>query len=86
VKHAAEYSEQTVNLVTDAKLAVPEAARRLGRSAKTLANRLGQAVCMRRRKAVSFSVPEDIRREFNQLFEKENKSAILTRLIMPGRT
>lgn len=30
---------------------------------------------------VNFSVPEDIRQEFNQLFEKENKSAILTRLI-----
>jgi len=30
---------------------------------------------------VSFSVPDDIRQEFNQLFEKENKSAILTRLM-----
>jgi len=30
---------------------------------------------------VNFSVPEDIRQEFNHLFEKENKSAILTRLM-----
>ncbi|MGZ5027884.1 MAG: hypothetical protein ACXWE9_10550 [Methylobacter sp.] len=30
---------------------------------------------------VNFSVPDDIRQEFNQLFEKENKSAILTRLM-----
>lgn len=30
---------------------------------------------------VNFSVPEEIKREFNQLFEKENKSAILTKLI-----
>ena len=30
---------------------------------------------------VNFSVPEDVRQEFNQLFAKENKSAILTRLM-----
>lgn len=30
---------------------------------------------------VNFSVPDDIRQEFNRLFEKENKSAILTRLM-----
>ncbi|MGZ5008918.1 MAG: hypothetical protein ACXV8W_13500 [Methylobacter sp.] len=30
---------------------------------------------------VNFSVPDDVRQEFNQLFEKENKSAILTRLM-----
>jgi metal-responsive CopG/Arc/MetJ family transcriptional regulator len=30
---------------------------------------------------VNFSVPEDVRQEFNHLFEKENKSAILTRLM-----
>lgn len=28
-----------------------------------------------------FSVPEDVRREFNALFENENKSAILTQLM-----
>ena len=30
---------------------------------------------------INFSVPENIRQEFNELFEKENKSAILTRLM-----
>ncbi|MEQ1486299.1 hypothetical protein [Methyloglobulus sp.] len=30
---------------------------------------------------VNFSVPEDVRQEFNQLFGNENKSAILTRLM-----
>lgn len=30
---------------------------------------------------VNFSVPDDIRQEFNHLFENENKSAILTRLM-----
>lgn len=30
---------------------------------------------------VNFSVPEDVRQEFNHLFENENKSAILTRLM-----
>jgi hypothetical protein len=30
---------------------------------------------------VNFSVPEDVRQEFNQLFANENKSAILTRLM-----
>ena len=30
---------------------------------------------------VNFSVPDDIRQEFNHLFGKENKSAILTRLM-----
>ncbi len=30
---------------------------------------------------VNFSVPEDIRQEFNRLFCQENKSAILTKLM-----
>lgn len=30
---------------------------------------------------VNFSVPEDVRQEFNQLFSQENKSAILTKLM-----
>jgi hypothetical protein len=30
---------------------------------------------------VNFSVPEDVRQEFNQLFANENKSAILTKLM-----
>jgi hypothetical protein len=30
---------------------------------------------------VNFSVPEEVRQEFNQLFANENKSAILTRLM-----
>lgn len=30
---------------------------------------------------VNFSVPEEVRQEFNQLFANENKSAILTKLM-----
>lgn len=30
---------------------------------------------------INFSVPEDVRQEFNQLFSQENKSAILTKLM-----
>lgn len=30
---------------------------------------------------VNFSIPEEVKREFNQLFENENKSAILTKLL-----
>jgi len=30
---------------------------------------------------LNFSVPEDVRREFNALFKNENKSAILTKLM-----
>jgi len=30
---------------------------------------------------LNFSVPEDVRREFNALFANENKSAILTKLM-----
>ena len=30
---------------------------------------------------VNFSIPEDVKREFNKVFDKENKSAILTKLM-----
>lgn len=30
---------------------------------------------------VNFSIPDDVKREFNQVFSKENKSAILTKLM-----
>lgn len=30
---------------------------------------------------VNFSIPEDIKREFNELFAGENKSAVLTQLL-----
>ncbi|MGF1613400.1 MAG: hypothetical protein ACFCVA_05635 [Gammaproteobacteria bacterium] len=30
---------------------------------------------------VNFSVPEDVKREFNEAFAGENKSAVLTRLM-----
>ena len=33
---------------------------------------------------VNFSVPDDIRQEFNQLFEKENKSATLNPIDATG--
>ena len=30
---------------------------------------------------INFSVPEDVKREFNEAFEGQNKSAVLTRLM-----
>lgn len=41
--YTAEFREQAVKLVSDEKLTLPEAAKRLGMSAKTLANWMHQA-------------------------------------------